>query len=97
MTTKTIVALAVVGALAGCSGMPLEADYGRSVDSLIKAQAANPETLTSPSLAVVTGVDPDYANNVVKAFRKDISKPEDIRQPIQMVLMGSSGGSSGGW
>lgn len=97
MTTKTIVVLAVVGTLAGCSGMPLEADYGKSVDSLIRAQAANPETLTSPSVAAVTGVDPDYANNVVKEFRKDVSKPEDVKQPIQMVLMGSSGGSSGGW
>lgn len=97
MTTKTIVALAVVGTLAGCTGMPLEADFGKSVPSLINAQTANPATLTSPSTEAVTGVDPDYANNVVTEFRKDVSKPEDIKKPIEMVLVGSSGGSSGGW
>ena len=66
MTTKIIVALAV-DRCARRVRQPrrLEADFGNSVDSLIKAQTANPATLTSPSMAAVTGVDPDYANNVV--------------------------------
>jgi hypothetical protein len=42
----------------------------------------------------VTGVDPDYANNVVTEMRKDVSKPEDVRKPIEMAVITSGGG---GW
>jgi uncharacterized lipoprotein len=93
MTTRTIVALAAVGALAGCAST-LDADYGNSVASLIKAQTANSATLTSPSTTALTGVDPDYANGVVNAMRKDVSKPEEIRKPIEMAVISSGGG---GW
>jgi endonuclease V-like protein UPF0215 family len=94
MTTKTIVVLAALGALTGCATSALEEDYGNSVASLIQAQTANPATLTSPSAVPVTGVDPDYANNVVTEFRKDVSKPEKVREPIEMAVISSSGG---GW
>ena len=53
-------------------------------------------TLTSPSEPTVTGVDPDYANNVVTEFRKDVSKPEDVKEPIEMAVIGSYSGP-GGW
>lgn len=89
MTIRIIVALAVVGALAGCATTATEEDYGNSVSSLIQAQTANPETLTNPSTAAVTGVDPDYANNVVIEMRKDVSKPAEVKEPIEMVLWGS--------
>jgi hypothetical protein len=94
MTIRTIVALAVATALAGCATGALEADYGNSVASMINAQAANPATLASPSATPVTGVDPDYANNVVTEMRKDVSKPEDVRKPIEMAVITSGGG---GW
>jgi hypothetical protein len=94
MTTRTIVALTAIGALTGCATGALEADYGKSLASMINAQAANPATLTSPSATPVTGVDPDYANNVVTEMRKDVSKPEDVRKPIEMAVITSSGG---GW
>jgi len=54
MTTRIIVALAVIGALAGCSTTATQEDYGNSVASLIQAQTANPETLTNPSTAPAT-------------------------------------------
>ena len=94
MTTKTIVVLAAFGALTGCATTALEADYGNSVASLIKAQTANPATLTSPSTVPVTGVDPDYASNVLTEFRKDVSNPEKVKEPIEMAVISSSGG---GW
>ena len=88
MTTKTIVVLAVARRARRLRHhRALEADYGNSVASLIKAQAANPATLTSPSAAAVTGVDPDYANNVVNEFRKDVSKPENVKEPIEMAVI----------
>ena len=92
MTTKIIVALAALGTLAGCATTGSQEDYGKSVDSLINAQTANPATLTNPSDAVVTGVDPDYANNVVIEMRKAVAKPSEVKEPIEMVLMGSQGG-----
>lgn len=94
MTNKTIVVLAALGALTGCATTALEADYGNSVGSLIKAQTANPATLTSPGTEPVTGVDPDYASNVLTEFRKDVSKPEKVREPIEMAVISNSGG---GW
>lgn len=94
MTIRTIVALAAVTALAGCATGALEADYGNSVASMINAQTANAATLASPSAAPVTGVDPDYANKVVTEMRKDVSKPEDVRKPIEMAVITSG---SGGW
>lgn len=92
MTSKIILAMAAVGALAGCSSTALRDDYGSSVDSLIKAQAANPATLTSPSAAGVTGVDGDYARKTLDEMRKSVGKPSEVKQPIQMILMGSQGG-----
>jgi len=92
MTTKIIVAMAAVGVLAGCSSTALQDDYGSSVESLIKAQTANPATLTSPSDAPVTGVDPDYARKAVEEMRKSVGKPSEVKQPIEMLLMGAQGG-----
>ena len=92
MTTRIIFTLAALGMLAGCATSTLQGEYGASVGSLITAQTANPATLTNPSDAVVTGVDPDYANNVVIEMRKAVAPPSEVKQPIEMVLMGSQGG-----
>lgn len=92
MTSRIIVAMAAVGALAGCSSTALRDDYGDSVESLIQAQTANPATLASPSAAGVTGIDGDYARKVMEEMRKSVGKPSEVQQPIQMILMGSQGG-----
>lgn len=93
MTIKCIAALAVVVFLGACAAAPrVEEDFGNSVDSLIKAQVANPASLTSPSGASVTGVDPDYANKVVTEMRKDVPKRETVKEPIQILVGGTGGG-----
>jgi hypothetical protein len=95
MTTNTIRiigAMAAILALAACGTTPTEADYGNSLASLVKASAFDPATLTSPSSAAVTGVDPDYANSVVIEMRKDISKPAEVRKPIEIMMFNSQGG-----
>ncbi len=95
MTTRTlrmIGAMAAVGVLAACGTTPTEDDYGKSLASMISASAYNPATLTSPSDAAVTGVDPDYANNVVIEMRKDVPKPEDVRKPINVQAFSTTGG-----
>lgn len=97
MTIKHIFILAAVGALAACASetsltgpTATEKDFGNSVDSLVKAQTANPSTLSNPSTAPVTGVDPDYANSVVETMREGASKPEDIKKPIE-IRVGAGG------
>lgn len=92
MTTRIIVVLAALAVLAGCETTPTQQDFGNSVGSLIKAQTANPATLTSPSSEAVTGIDPDYVRNALIEMRKSVSKPSEVYDPIEMLLMGAQGG-----
>ena len=92
MTNRIIVALATAAALAGCGTTATQEDFGNSVSSLIKAQTADPATLTNPSSEVVTGVDPDYVRNALKEMRTTVSKPSEVSDPIEMLLMGMQGG-----
>jgi len=98
MSIRIIAALAATGALAACAGTTTmtapgatEADFGNSVSSLIRAQTADPSTLSSPSTAPVTGVDPDYAGNVIKAMRENVAKPAEVKQPIEIRVGGQGG------
>ena len=91
MTTRIILTLAALGFLAGCATTAMEENWGQASASLITAQTANPETLTNPSTAIVTGVDGEYAYKVIEEMRKDVTKPEEVKQPIQMTLWGQGG------
>lgn len=90
MNIKIVAALAALGALAACAGTPsaTEADFGKSTASLVKAQTADPATLTNPSAEPVTGIDPDYAGNVVKAMRESVATPAEVKQPIEIRVGG---------
>lgn len=91
MTTRIILTLAALGVLAGCATTAMEDNWGQAAASLITAQTANPETLTNPSTATVTGVDGEYAYKVIEQMRSDVTKPEEVKQPIQMTLWGQGG------
>lgn len=91
MTTRIILTLAVVGVLTGCASTAVQDNWGEATGSLITAQTANPETLTNPSTAIVTGVDGEYAYKAIDEMRKGVTKPEDVKQPIQMTLWGQGG------
>lgn len=92
MTTRCIATLGTLALLAGCASAPrVEGDFGNSYESLVQAQVANPAVLQGPSTAPVTGVDPDYADNVVTSFRKDVAKRGEVKQPIQILVGGDSG------
>lgn len=99
MTIKIAFPLALVIGLSACTSTTgvstvsrTEADFGNSVNSLIKAQTANPATLTNPSTEPVTGVDPDYARNVIEAMRESVAKPAEVKQPIEIRIGGQGGG-----
>lgn len=98
MSIRIIVLLGSAAALAGCSGSwtrptATESDFGNSKASLIEAQTANPEASANPSTEPVTGVDPDYAGNVIEAMREGVSKPEEVREPISIRVGGQQGGN----
>jgi uncharacterized protein YceK len=97
MNYRIILSLAVIAVLGGCGGTVLrpsatEADFGNSKASLIEAQAANPAASANPSTEPVTGVDPDYATNVIDAMRESVSKPEEVQEPIVIRVGEQSGG-----
>jgi hypothetical protein len=95
MNKHIIFLAAALAALTGCtnSKTATEADFGNSVAALHKAQAANPSKITNPSTEPVTGVDPDYAGNVIEAMRENVSKPEQVKEPIEIRVGGQSGGT----
>ena len=66
-----------------------EEDFGNSMASLIKAQTADPSASSNPSTEPVTGVDPDYADNVIEAMRESVSKPAEVKQPIEIRVGGA--------
>jgi hypothetical protein len=92
MNTQIVILSTVLATLAACtnSKTATEADFGNSKASLIRAQAADPARSSNPSTEPVTGVDPDYANNVVGAMRENVSKPEQVRQPLEIRVDGSN-------
>lgn len=95
MYTKHILAVTLLVGVAACtnSKTATEADFGNSKASLIKAQTSNPAVLTNPGTETVTGVDPDYAGNVIEAMRESVSKPEEVQQPIS-IRVGNQQGSN---
>jgi type IV pilus biogenesis protein CpaD/CtpE len=93
MTIRISIALCAAMGLAACADTPTatEDDFGNSVASVVKAQTANPATLSNPSAEPVTGVDPDYASKVIEAMRGSAAKPEEVKQPIEIRVGGQEG------
>ena len=83
---SVVTALIVVSLTSGCATEPTatEADFGNSVRQMIRAQTYNPDTLENPSREPVTGLDGEYAEAVVDAYKGDIAKPEQVRNEIQI-------------
>ena len=92
MNKRIILLSAALAALAGCatSETATEADFGNSTAALKRAQAADPSKIDNPSTEPVTGVDPDYAGNVIEAMRENVSKPEQVKKPIE-IRVGDQG------
>ena len=92
MKATNSLVLAILVVTAGCSNTKsaTEADFGNSTASLVSAQSANPAAHTNPSAEAVTGVDPDYADAVIKAMREDVSKPEEVQDPLAIRVLGGT-------
>lgn len=89
LTTMTGVALAAsLGLIAGCAYGPaaVEADYGNSVRHMVQAQTINPAPVDTHA---IEGSDGQRLNTVLETYRKDVSKPEDVKKDIIINVSGS--------
>ena len=74
---------------AGCAHGPeaVEQDYGNSVRHMMQAQTANPAAPADAN--AIEGGDGQRLNNVIEAYRKDVSKPEEVKRDIVINMGGS--------
>jgi hypothetical protein len=77
--------------LAGCAQSALQADYGRSVQSMSENQVYDPTTLTRPGLTAVNGADPDMLNLAVTTMRTQAVDRKEVSKPIVLSIGGQGG------
>ncbi len=93
--SRTIVAgLATLILAAGCSSLqraPAEPEvaFGEVVRGVMNAQIHDYDAAINPNPEAVEGSDPNRLNNVVTTYREHISKPEEIRQPLEISVGGN--------
>jgi len=74
----------MLAALSGCAAYPnTERDFGNSVRHMVQAQRVNNGPVdTTP----VDQGDGERLNNVLEAYRGDVSRPQDSAQPFVIDL-----------
>jgi hypothetical protein len=82
-TTKIAACLASL-ALAGCASGPetVERDFGNSVRQMVRSQTLDPLTANKPDTKAPEDGDGQRIDNVMDAYRNDVSKPEEVNQPL---------------
>ena len=87
VTAFTLISIFV----SGCSStdpIRVEADYGNSVRNMIEAQIYDPDAAKYPPSEPPTTLDGSYAENVLEAYRDDVSRPEEVDRPILIDIGG---------
>ncbi len=86
-------ALAVVWITAGCESLSSltgpdepEVAFGGAVRAVMNAQIHDYDAAINPAPEAVEGSDPNRLNNVVTTYREHISKPEEVRQPLELSV-----------
>jgi hypothetical protein len=93
-----LLATLAVGGCAGWSSTPerLDANYGASVRAMVYNQIADPDKAQHPASLAPDGLEGVKAGSVLEqAYRKDLGKPELIRQHNSNVVAPGLAGSSG--
>lgn len=74
--------LFAMATLAGCSSQEsaTEADFGKSVRSMIQAQTLNPQESLLPDPEAVDYGNGERLNNVMEAYKSDVSAPSETNQ-----------------
>ena len=85
--------LAALLIAAGCSSQPTttepEVAFGDTVRGVMNSQIHDYDAAINPDPDAMEGSDPNRLNNVVEAYRDHITKPEEVRQPIQISVGGN--------
>jgi hypothetical protein len=82
--------LAAITLSTGCAQGPVavEEDYGKSVRQMVELQTADP-TAPADTNAIDRG-DGERLNNVIDVYRKDVGRPESVREQIDMEIDSSN-------
>lgn len=80
----TIVSCVILSSVAACSwgGSRVEATYGDSVRSTVRAQLYDPTTAANPSADPVEGTDGQRMEAVMEAHRGQAGSGEAVSNPI---------------
>lgn len=95
-----LLAAAALLALGGCAGWDstparVEANYGASVRNMVFNQIANPDKARHPAPQLPDGLDGVKEESVLdQAYRKDIGKPNTVRQHSTFGTPGGLGNTS---
>ena len=84
-----VLALSAAVLITGCTYSDparVEQDFGKSVRNMVKAQTYNPEASRRPRVGPPEGLDGNRGNRALEAYRGDVAKPEEIKQPIQINI-----------
>jgi hypothetical protein len=68
--------------ISGCSNQKstTEADFGKSVRSMIRAQTLDPQEALLPDPEAIDHGNGERLNNVMEAYKGDVSTPPDTKQ-----------------
>lgn len=80
----TLIACAALSSVTACSwgGSRVDATYGDSVRSTVRAQLYDPATATNPSTEAVEGTDGQRMETVMEAHRGQAGSGEAVSNPI---------------
>lgn len=84
-TTISLAAAALVLlSTGGCAGGldTTQRDFGNSVRNMVQAQTLDPTTAAVPDPNGPDSGDGQRLDNVLKAYREDVAKPEEVSEPL---------------
>ena len=87
LTGLLLVAVAISG---GCSRQPTipGAEFGDAVRNVMESQIHDYEAALHPTPDALEGIDPDFINAALNAYRSDIGQGEDVSQPVNINVGG---------
>jgi starvation-inducible outer membrane lipoprotein len=91
-STHTLIGAALAAALVltGCATGPekVENDFGNSVRHMQQVQSVNPNAPVDGN--AIDGGDAERANATFEAMRKDVGKPENVKQGVIINVGGGN-------
>ena len=77
--------------VAGCASYsPLESQFGDSVRLVTSKQTSDAGAALYPASEATEGSDAYRLENVIEAHRADVSKPEQVNQPVTISVGGGN-------